>query len=359
METWSQEERVVPVGLGVGALGDQGLRIPRGGITVVAGASGEGKTSALLNMVFGLLRHPSAMRDGAIHFVTYEEGEAEIALKLILLAADVVLDPVDNIGAARRVLTDPPETPTDDEQRLLDAGAWYDDFVREGRLEILGRQVPADALASEVNELHELGLEHLRLGTSRPAPREEAEGTEVVKHRPLGALFVDYIQRVEPPESTRNEMRYLQVAAISRELLEIAVERRVPVVVGAQLNRGGRQQNNTWPPTLESIRESANIGQDAAMVLALRQLRDRESQDVTPVEVHIVKARDARAGAEFKLSFRGATRRLHDAGVTDASRTPWKAPREVQGVQTFDALKDKRDTLRFQVDWDRALKGLA
>lgn len=115
----------------------------------------------------------------------------------------------------------------------------------------------------------------------------------------LDALFVDYLQLIEPPARiSRNANRTEQVSAISRDLKRLARELKTPVIAGCQLSRAteNRPQNI---PQLADLRESGTIEQDADNVLMLWREgyyhEDCENPDVTTVFVR--KNRQGPTGA--------------------------------------------------------------
>ena len=70
--------------------------------------------------------------------------------------------------------------------------------------------------------------------------------------------IIDYIQRIPIPSQSQ---RYLDIKMISSLLLEQAVSQDIPIILGAQLNRGTEGG-------LSSLREGGDIEQDANLVLA-------------------------------------------------------------------------------------------
>ncbi len=68
--------------------GKHHLFLPAGGVTVVAGSPGEGKTSLMLNLLRNLLRSEP---DKKFYFFSYEESDIFLALKLLMIGSNVVL----------------------------------------------------------------------------------------------------------------------------------------------------------------------------------------------------------------------------------------------------------------------------
>ena len=82
--------------------------------------------------------------------------------------------------------------------------------------------------------------------------------------RPLDLVAVDYFQLVKPSGTRRNANRTEELGHISNGLKSLAKELHVPVVVCAQLKRLAGSK-----PTLEDLRESGALEQDADVVLLL------------------------------------------------------------------------------------------
>jgi replicative DNA helicase len=126
--------------------------------------------------------------------------------------------------------------------------------------------------------------------------RIAANARRMKRRRGLDAVFVDYLQLIEP--SDRRAQRYEQVGDISRRLKALAKELAVPVVAMCQLNRspedraGGR-------PRLSDLRESGSLEMDADVVVLMH--RPEKEQDV--IELSIAKNRNGPVG-EVKLVYR-------------------------------------------------------
>lgn len=83
----------------------------------------------------------------------------------------------------------------------------------------------------------------------------------------LGLIVVDYLTLMQFPGNDRTK-RYQQIGDATKELRQIAGELHVPVVCLAQLKRLGAKEPNRRP-TLEDLRESGDIEQDADVVVAI------------------------------------------------------------------------------------------
>ncbi len=80
----------------------------------------------------------------------------------------------------------------------------------------------------------------------------------------IKVVVIDLIGLVTPHD--RRVPREQQVADISRKLQQVAVEMDVAVIVVAQINRGNLTRADKRP-SIHDLRESAQIGHDAAVVI--------------------------------------------------------------------------------------------
>jgi replicative DNA helicase len=93
-----------------------------------------------------------------------------------------------------------------------------------------------------------------------------------IEKSPKGTLvLLDYMQRLPAPEGVHNTQRYLQIQKSSAELLKAAIKKQLIVIAGAQLRREGGEKGKETTPSMESIRESGDIEQDAHNVVILNK----------------------------------------------------------------------------------------
>ena len=78
-------------------------------------------------------------------------------------------------------------------------------------------------------------------------------------------VIIDYLQLVRSDAKYSNN-RYAEVGQISHDLKQLAVEMKIPVIVLTQLNRISK---DTTEPSMNEIRESGDIEQDASVILLL------------------------------------------------------------------------------------------
>lgn len=134
------------------------------------------------------------------------------------------------------------------------------------------------------------------------------------KEKPLGAIFVDYIELIKTKHKTDSEE--LRISHIVNQL-RIASERlSCPVIVLAQMNRSNAKERNVENrrPTLEGLRYSGRQEQEATTVLGLfninaEKLELEESTSYSPsgtdalLEVIPLKNRGGQSNRPVKLDF--------------------------------------------------------
>lgn len=112
----------------------------------------------------------------------------------------------------------------------------------------------------------------------------------IKRERDLKVIVVDLIGLVTPdmPNATREQ----QVASISRKLHALAKELVVAVVVVAQINRANQARSDKRP-TIHDLRESAQIGHDASVVILVYrpEKADRNTNRIGECDLIIDKNR--------------------------------------------------------------------
>lgn len=115
-----------------------------------------------------------------------------------------------------------------------------------------------------------------------------------IKKMDIGLIAIDYIGLITSP-SKGNDNRQNEVAAISRQIKQMARDLQVPVIALTQLSRDSEKRDN-HNPQMSDIRESGSIEQDADMVLMLYREdyytkqqninngKDKNEQQSQPVE---------------------------------------------------------------------------
>ena len=121
----------------------------------------------------------------------------------------------------------------------------------------------------------------------------------LARRKKLGCVVVDYLQLLEVTTG-RHENRERQIATASRNLKRLAIELKVPVIVGSQLNR--ESAKNEGKPKLTDLRESGAIEQDADIVLLLHA---EETESGTRHNLQVAKNRNGEPGRNIGLELKG------------------------------------------------------
>jgi replicative DNA helicase len=126
----------------------------------------------------------------------------------------------------------------------------------------------------------------------------------------LGLIVVDYLQLMQSPSSSDNEVD--RISDISRGLKALAKELNVPVIALSQLNRNLEQRPNKRP-VMSDLRSSGAIEQDADLILFVYrdEVYNPNSPDKGTAELIIGKQRNGPLGT-VRLSFLGQYTRFEN-----------------------------------------------
>ena len=204
------------------------LTLPAGALTVVAGASGHGKTSLMMNLSL------KAVETGRVAFFNYEESKEAVTIKTLLA---YIGEPISANG--RKTAVDYFKNGTDAyglfHQKRKE---FFSTLVETGRLNIQDVTPPAEELCDAIRYLH--------------------------KETELGAVFVDYIQLLRLKEARRGASRQEELSHICELLKRLAKETGLPIILGAQFNR---EVNNPTKMHYTKIREAGDIEHSASLIL--------------------------------------------------------------------------------------------
>lgn len=126
----------------------------------------------------------------------------------------------------------------------------------------------------------------------------------------LGLIVVDYLQLMQSPSSSDNEVD--RISDISRGLKALAKELNVPVIALSQLNRNLEQRPNKRP-IMSDLRSSGAIEQDADLILFIYrdEVYNPNSPDKGTAELIIGKQRNGPLGT-VRLTFIGSYTRFEN-----------------------------------------------
>lgn len=255
------------------------------GNVIIAGRPSHGKTTMLFNLLVNMAQNDSGK---SFVFFTYEEPRKKLALKLITLLAGHTLHPRQGIQQLMTHLkfgkTNVPE--------IEKGKALFNELTQAGRLIIVDQPFKSDELISAM--------------------------THLAGQYPVGAFFVDYIQKI--PGSGKYSTRQQEIQRTSGDLLNAGNRLEIPVIMGAQLGRP-KAADPRSAVSIDNMREAGDIEQDANLILGLHnpamqkfqdygeQIRNPEKIDL---EVHILKNREGEVGAQVTLNFNAPILKIND-----------------------------------------------
>jgi replicative DNA helicase len=278
---------------------DEYALIPSEAMTIIAGRPSHGKTSVMLNMLYNLV---TANPDESFYFFSYEETRSQLALKLITIISGVQLDQYKNTHRIEEYF----KTGRLDasyakglsekqaKERLDKAKTEYDHLVTSGRLWIIDEPLQVTDLTTTIETLASNSYK-------------------------VGAVFIDYIQKIKSKFNVQT--RQVEIQKISGELLDTAKRSGVALVLGAQLNRGA-ERAEAKNISLDQLRESGDIEQDAHLVLGLYNHNrgdydtnpdsEQTSDPVTTIDIKILKNRSGATNVYTSLTFDSPTLTLRE-----------------------------------------------
>lgn len=258
-----------------------------GAISLIAGRPSHGKTTLLFNL---LLEMSKLYQDKSFYFFTYEEPVKNLSIKLInrLTATDLsgyfrdyrdLAKPTNYefIKAyIRNKRTDIREV--EEGKRLLQ------DLIDSQRIKVIDKNYSVEELYSLI--------------------------AYVNKTENIGGVFIDYIQRMRTERRTQDKRT--EIAHISDQVLQIAKDSGLPIILGAQLNRA-TTTGATKKPTLENLKEAGNLEEDANTVLSVyNESREKEETETgesykglqeVELEIKALKNREGEVNQTATLNF--------------------------------------------------------
>jgi DNA primase catalytic core len=223
-----------------------------GAMSLIAGRPSHGKTTLMFNL---LLEMSKQYPEESFYFFSYEEPLKNISVKLLNRLINKDLS-----GYYREVKD--LSKPTNYEfiksyikhQRTdIEAIERGKELLRElidsQRITVIDRNYSVEQLSSLIAYLN--------------------------KRERIGALFIDYIQRMNTERRTQDKRT--EIAHISAKVLEIANNSGLPIILGAQLNRE-TGSNKGGRPKLENLKEAGNLEEDSNTVISV-YCEEREKEE--------------------------------------------------------------------------------
>ncbi len=311
IERLERESRLVPQGKVSGweSLDKLDVRFNAGELAVMGARTGHGKTSALVSLLMRWLVN-SYDKPATELLVLYSAEEPELRIYHRMLAMLAVDEGVGwTVAQVRDYLRDPYSRGSDytwPDPKLLHESRDFLKTLQDRLLVVYRPHWSVEEIEAHAHALH--------------------------KQRTVGAIMVDYLQRIPPPPG-RFDRRDQEVSAIGRRLKALAVDVAAPVIVGAQINREAipdgyaRSMNNSTyenaksiivkaRPELHHLREGGSE-QEADLILGLlnyaADYRGKERlSGATLFEIGTLKNRYGEVGKWAQLAFDGRHGRVRE-----------------------------------------------
>lgn len=262
-------------------IGEVALAFPAGALSFIAGATGHGKTTVLINISLGVNKNNPGAN---IYFFTYEEIRSRIVAKFLNTFFGKPLNSGNNKGAIQHYFS------AEDHDRLKFFNQNREEFeekkkeffsklIDNGRLQIRQLDMPVEELVDAI--------------------------TFIKKNDPNASLIViDYVQRLTL-NSKSNSARHEELKEICKLLEGCAIKTGLPIVLGAQFNREVKTEADL---NQYSIAEGHDIARTAELMIGIWN-RSHNSPDTREDEMHIkiLKGRNVGFGHEAIMSFDGNT----------------------------------------------------
>jgi len=231
---------------------DKFVGFTTGAITLIAGRPSHGKTTLMFNLLLQMSQ-VYQKENYKFYFFTYEEPITNIVVKLINRLADTDLsqyynnynDIHTNYEFIKAYIKDKRE----DIKKIEEAKESLRILIDEKHISLIDRSYSVEDLSKLIAYL--------------------------TKREKIGAVFIDYIQRMNTERKTQDIRT--QIAHISDQVLKIAKDNNLPIILGAQLNRATTGNKNK-KPILENLKEAGNLEEDANTVISVYN-ESRENEE--------------------------------------------------------------------------------
>ena len=219
---------------------DNALILPSEGVSIIAGPSSHGKTTFMLNILRNLLEAPEHKGNTFLYF-SFEETEKQIYVKLINSHAHAKISETNNNADLTK-------------------------YIKGER--IIPEKTVKEAVDRSAQTIMDLSYNQKRFGifdmTGKDISQLESYLFYFQQRHHVAGVIVDYIQKI--PIRGKYSTRQIELQKISHRILELAKKAHIPILLGSQFNKEAKDVESM---DLNNVREAADIGNDAHVVLGI------------------------------------------------------------------------------------------
>ena len=317
------------------------IMLPSGALTVVAGATGHGKSTLLYNMALNIVEST----DKEVHFFTLEEHSDELIKKAMISYISRRLKDMFSYNcenAIKHYYRSGDESKFFqrhlEEFKRLEA-EYYDKFIHSNRLKFDFSSYDCETLVQAIYSLKD--------------------------NTDIGAVFIDYVQIINLRESKSNNSRQREVKEIMQLLKDVSVNTGLPIILGSQFNR---EVKNHLELVNTNLGEAGDIERGANLILAIwnnndpnisKGKTDKEREHFTkevtakgidkPNTLYIktLKNRGGRADIQGLLTWNGNTKVIESFSKSELDRLAYDNGDEIQDAGSFGGSGYKKNNLNF------------
>ena len=222
---------------------DSFIGFTTGAISLIAGRPSHGKTTFMFNL---LLQMSNLYKDKKFYFFTYEEPIKNISVKLLNRLIDTDLKEyfrdVKDLAKPTNYefIKSYIKNERTDIEQVEEGKRQLQELIDSQRITVIDINYSVEQLTSLI--------------------------TYINKKDQIGAIFIDYIQRINTDKKTQDTRT--KIAHISDSILQTAKSTGLTIILGAQLNRA-TTDNKGGKPKLENLKEAGNLEEDANTVISV------------------------------------------------------------------------------------------
>jgi len=305
------------------------IMLPSGALTVVAGATGHGKSTLLYNMALNI----AESTDKNVHFFTLEEHSDELIKKALIsyinrkLSQSFARNCEEAITQYYKYENETLiNSDVKDEFKRLEA-QYYKEFIHSNKLKFDFSSYDCETLVQAIYSLKD--------------------------NTNIGVIFIDYVQIINLKES-KNNSRQGEVKKIMEMLKDVSVNTGLPIVLGSQFNR---TVTNHLELVATNLGEAGDIERGAHLILAIwnnndlnRKINENSKTDfkieitnkgydaTNTLYIKTLKNRGGRADIQGLLTWNGNTKVIESLSNLELDILAHNIGGEIEEAGNFGAI---------------------